>query len=165
MPSFDIVSEFDQHEASNAVDQANREVQSRFDFKGVDASFTLEKDTVQLEAEVDFQLKQMLDVLRNRLIARGIDARCMDAQEPVLSGVKARQEVALKQGLDQSEAKDVVKRIKASKLKVQAQIQGEKVRVTGKSVMTYKALWRYCAVKKGPTCPCNLTISAIDPTP
>ena len=132
MPSFDIVSEFDQHEAANAVDQANREVQSRFDFKGVDASFALEGDKVQLEAEVDFQLKQMLDVMRSRLIARGIDARCMDIKDPVLSGVKARQEVVLKQGLDQAEAKDVVKRIKASKLKVQAQIQGEKVRVTGK---------------------------------
>ena len=94
MPSFDIVSEFDKHEGANAVDQANREVQSRFDFKGVDASFTLEGDKVQLEADVDFQLKQMLDVLRARLIARGIDARCMDVQDPVLSGVKARQEVA-----------------------------------------------------------------------
>ena len=88
MPSFDIVSKFDQHEAANAVDQANREVQSRFDFKGVDASFTLEGDKVLLEAEVDFQLKQMLDVLRNRLIARGIDARCMDVKEAVLSGVR-----------------------------------------------------------------------------
>ncbi|KPQ21302.1 MULTISPECIES: YajQ family cyclic di-GMP-binding protein [unclassified Halomonas] len=153
MPSFDIVSEFDQHEASNAVDQANREVQSRFDFKGVDASFTLEKDTVQLEAEVDFQLKQMLDVLRNRLIARGIDARCMDAQEPVLSGVKARQEVALKQGLDQSEAKDVVKRIKASKLKVQAQIQGEKVRVTGKKRDDLQSVMALLRSEEGPDLP------------
>jgi uncharacterized protein YajQ (UPF0234 family) len=132
MPSFDIVSEYDKHEAGNAVDQANREIQSRFDFKGVKASFELSDDTVQLEAEVDFQLKQMLDVLRNRLIARGIDARCMDVQEPELSGVRARQEVKLKQGLEQKEAKDIVKRIKDSKLKVQAQIQGEKVRVTGK---------------------------------
>ncbi|MCE8034369.1 MAG: YajQ family cyclic di-GMP-binding protein [Halomonas sp.] len=132
MPSFDIVSEYDKHEASNAVDQANREIQGRFDFKGVKASFELNGDTVLLEAEVDFQLKQMLDVLRNRLIARGIDARCMDVQEPELSGVRARQEVKLKQGLEQTEAKDIVKRIKDSKLKVQAQIQGEKVRVTGK---------------------------------
>ena len=132
MPSFDIVSEYDKHEASNAIDQANREIQGRFDFKGVKASFELNGDTVLLEAEVDFQLKQMLDVLRNRLIARGIDARCMDTQEPELSGVRARQEVKLKQGLEQQEAKDIVKRIKESKLKVQTQIQGEKVRVTGK---------------------------------
>jgi len=133
MPSFDIVSEFDKHEATNAVDQANREVESRFDFKGVDASFTLEGDNkVSLEADADFQLKQMLEMLRGKLIKRGIDARCMDEQEPQLSGVKARQEVLLKQGLDQAEAKQIVKLLKDAKLKVQAQIQGDKVRVTGK---------------------------------
>ncbi|MCK2184887.1 YajQ family cyclic di-GMP-binding protein [Halomonas getboli] len=132
MPSFDIVSEFDKHEASNAVDQANRELQSRFDFKGVTASFALEGETVSLEAEVDFQLRQMLDMLRNKLIGRGIDPRCLEVDEPELSGVRARQTVRLKQGLEQKEAKDIVKRIKDTKLKVQAQIQGEKVRVTGK---------------------------------
>ncbi|GGC81250.1 YajQ family cyclic di-GMP-binding protein [Vreelandella lutescens] len=153
MPSFDIVSEFDQHEAANAVDQANREVQSRFDFKGVDASFALEGDKVQMEAEVDFQLKQMLDVLRNRLIARGIDARCMDVKDAMLSGVKARQEVVLKQGLDQAEAKDVVKRIKASKLKVQAQIQGEKVRVTGKKRDDLQSVMALLRAEEGPDLP------------
>lgn len=153
MPSFDIVSEFDQHEASNAVDQANREVQTRFDFKGVDASFTLEGEKVQLEAEVDFQLQQMLDVLRNRLIARGIDARCMDIQDAQLSGVKARQEVVLKQGLDQAEAKDVVKRIKASKLKVQAQIQGEKVRVNGKKRDDLQSVMALLRGEEGPELP------------
>ena len=153
MPSFDIVSEFDQHEAANAVDQANREVQSRFDFKGVDASFALEGDKVQLEAEVDFQLKQMLDVLRNRLIACGIDARCMDVKDAVLSGVKARQEVELKQGLDQAEAKDVVKRIKSSKLKVQAQIQGEKVRVTGKKRDDLQSVMALLRGEEGPDLP------------
>lgn len=133
MPSFDIVSEFDKHEATNAVDQANREVESRFDFKGVDASFALEGDNkVSLEADADFQLKQMLEMLRGKLIKRGIDARCMDEQEPQLSGVKARQDVLLKQGLDQAEAKQIVKLLKDAKLKVQAQIQGDKVRVTGK---------------------------------
>lgn len=132
MPSFDIVSEFDRHEAQNAVDQANREVQGRFDFRGVDAGFELSDESVALHAEVDFQLKQMLDILRNKLIARSIDPRIMDVQEAELSGVKARQTVALKQGLEQKEAKDIVKRIKDSKLKVQAQIQGDKVRVTGK---------------------------------
>ncbi len=132
MPSFDIVSEFDKHEASNAVDQANRELQSRFDFKGVTASFALDGETVTLEAEVDFQLRQMLDMLRNKLIGRGIDPRCLEIDDPELSGVRARQTVRLKQGLEQKEAKDIVKRIKDTKLKVQAQIQGEKVRVTGK---------------------------------
>lgn len=132
MPSFDIVSEFDRHEAQNAVDQANREVQGRFDFRGVDAGFELSDETVALHAEVDFQLQQMLDILRNKLIARSIDPRTMDVQDAELSGVKARQNVLLKQGLEQKEAKDIVKRIKDSKLKVQAQIQGDKVRVTGK---------------------------------
>lgn len=132
MPSFDIVSEFDKHEATNAVDQANREVQTRFDFRGVDASFTLEGEKVLLEADADFQLKQMLDILRAKLIARGIDARCMDEQEPVLSGVKARQEVQLKQGLEQPDCKAIVKQLKEAKLKVQSAIQGDKVRVTGK---------------------------------
>lgn len=132
MPSFDIVSEFDKHEASNAVDQANREIQTRFDFRGVTASFTLEGETVTLEAEVDFQLKQMLDVLRNKLIARGIDARCMEIKDPVTSGVRAHQDVVLKQGLEQPECKDIIKRLKDAKLKVQTQIQGDKVRVTGK---------------------------------
>ena len=131
MPSFDIVSEFDKHEASNAVDQANREVQSR----------------------LDFQLKQMLDVLRNKLIARGIDPRCLDVQEPVLSGVKARQEAQLKQGLDQKEAKDIVKRIKESKLKVQAQIQGEKVRVTGKKRDDLQAVMALLRGEGGPDLP------------
>lgn len=153
MPSFDIVSEFDKHEASNAVDQANREVQSRFDFKGVDASFALEGDSVKLEAEVDFQLKQMLDVLRGKLITRGIDPRCLDVQEPVLSGVKARQEAQLKQGLEQKEAKDIVKRIKESKLKVQAQIQGEKVRVTGKKRDDLQAVMALLRGEEGPDLP------------
>ncbi|MBF7052181.1 YajQ family cyclic di-GMP-binding protein [Halomonas sp. KAO] len=153
MPSFDIVSEFDKHEASNAVDQANREIQTRFDFKGVDASFSLEGDSVSLEAEVDFQLKQMLDVLRNKLIARGIDARCLDVEEPVLSGVRARQEAQLKQGLDQKEAKDIVKRIKDSKLKVQAQIQGEKVRVTGKKRDDLQAVMALLRGEQGPDLP------------
>lgn len=153
MPSFDIVSEFDRHEASNAVDQANREIQSRFDFKGVTASFELNDSTVSLEAEVDFQLKQMLDVLRNKLIARGIDARCMDVQEPVLSGVRARQDVLLKQGLEQKEAKDIVKRIKESKLKVQAQIQGEKVRVTGKKRDDLQAVMALLRGEEGPDLP------------
>ncbi|SHL99258.1 YajQ family cyclic di-GMP-binding protein [Vreelandella subglaciescola] len=153
MPSFDIVSEFDSHEATNAVDQANREVQTRFDFRGVDATFTLEGEKVQLEAEVDFQLQQMLEMLRGRLIARGIDARCMDEEEPELAGVKARQTVALKQGLEQADAKDIVKRIKASKAKVQAQIQGEKVRVTGKKRDDLQGVMALLRSEEGPDMP------------
>ncbi len=153
MPSFDIVSEFDKHEASNAVDQANRELQGRFDFKGVTASFELSGESVSLEAEVDFQLRQMLDVLRNKLIARGIDPRCMDVQEPELSGVRARQTVVLKQGLEQKEAKDIVKRIKDTKLKVQAQIQGEQVRVTGKKRDDLQRIMALLKGEEGPDLP------------
>lgn len=153
MPSFDIVSEFDKHEASNAVDQANREIQGRFDFRGVTASFALDGETVTLEAEVDFQLKQMLDVLRNRLIARGIDPRCMDVMEPELSGVRARQSVHLKQGLEAQEAKDIVKRIKSSKLKVQAQIQGDQVRVTGKKRDDLQSVMALLRAEDGPDLP------------
>ncbi|WP_110687886.1 YajQ family cyclic di-GMP-binding protein [Salinicola aestuarinus] len=132
MPSFDIVSEFDRHEATNAVDQANREIQTRFDFRGVDASFALEGDTVSLEADAEFQLQQMLDVLRAKLIGRGIDARCMEIEDAQTAGVKARQQVNLKQGLEQADAKAIVKQLKDAKLKVQAAIQGDKVRVSGK---------------------------------
>lgn len=132
MPSFDIVSELDKHEVTNAVDQANREVQSRYDFKGVAASFEQVGDNIALEAEVDFQLRQMIEVLRAKLIARGIDVKCIEEQEPELSGVKARQTLLLKQGLDQGVCKKITKTIKDAKMKVQTQIQGEKVRVTGK---------------------------------
>lgn len=132
MPSFDIVSELDKHEVTNAVDQANREIQTRFDFKGVAARFELNGDNVNMEAEVDFQLQQMLEVLRSKLIARGIDIKCLEEKDADRSGVKARQELAIKQGLDQPVAKKIIKAIKDAKLKVQTQIQGEKVRVTGK---------------------------------
>lgn len=153
MPSFDIVSEFDRHEATNAVDQANREVQTRFDFRGVDASFTLEGENVSLEADADFQLKQMLEMLRGRLIARGIDARCMDVADPELGGVRVRQTVTLKQGLEQADAKDIVKRIKASKARVQSQIQGEKVRVTGKKRDDLQGIMALLRSEEGPDLP------------
>ena len=132
MPSFDIVSELDMHEVTNAVDQANREIQQRYDFKGVKADFALQDETVTLTAEVDFQLQQMVDVLRAKLTARKIDIKCMEIKDPDVSGVKATQQVLLRQGLDQTMCKKITKLIKESKLKVQAQIQGEKVRVTGK---------------------------------
>lgn len=132
MPSFDIVSEVDTHEVTNAVDQANREVQTRFDFKGVDASFERDGDNINVVAEAEFQLQQMVDILRAKLVNRKVDPNCMDLQNPELSGMQARQKVILKQGLDQAAAKKIIKIIKDSKLKVQAQIQGEQVRVTGK---------------------------------
>ena len=136
MPSFDVVSDLDTHEITNAIDQANRELTQRFDFKNVKAEYTRDaKDefTVLVKAEVVFQLKQMLDILTLRLSKRGIDPRCVDAKDPETNLAEARQKVVLKHGIEQETAKKLIKQIKDSKLKVQAQIQGEKLRVTGKS--------------------------------
>lgn len=132
MPSFDVVSEFDAHEAANAVDQANREVETRFDFKGSNSKFVLDGNVINLSSQSDFQLRQMLDVLRQKLAKRGIDLGCMDVQAPDLSGSQARQAVILRQGIDSDLARRLVKTIKASKIKVQAAIQGDKLRVSGK---------------------------------
>ena len=132
MPSFDIVSELDMHEVTNAVDQANRELQMRYDFKGVDARFEQTETAVIMQSEVDFQLQQMLDVLRTKMTGRKIDIRCLEVKDAETANMRARQEVILKQGLDQPFAKKIIKMIKDAKLKVQSQIQGEQVRVTGK---------------------------------
>ncbi|MCU7916135.1 MAG: YajQ family cyclic di-GMP-binding protein [Candidatus Thiodiazotropha sp. (ex Gloverina cf. vestifex)] len=132
MPSFDIVSEVDIQEVRNAVDQANREVGTRFDFKGVDASFDLKESEITLRAEQEFQLNQMMDILRQKLVKRSVDITCMDISEPETSLNAARQSVVIKQGIESDLAKKMVKDLKASKLKVQAQIQGQQVRVTGK---------------------------------
>lgn len=132
MPSFDVVSEFDAHEARNAVDQANREVEVRFDFKGTGSKFEIDNDIITLTSKSDFQLNQMLDILRQKLAKRGVDISCMDAQKPDLALSEARQKVILRQGIETDTAKKLVKTIKASKLKVQAAIQGEKLRITGK---------------------------------
>ncbi len=132
MPTFDIVSEVDTHELTNAVDQAVRELTQRFDFKGTDATFELEDTTVTLSAPADFQLKQMLDILKLRIAKRGIDVTCLDVQDPVVNLARAKQLVVLKQGIDQETGRKVSRLLKDSKLKVQTQLQGEKVRVTGK---------------------------------
>lgn len=132
MPSFDVVSEVDKHELTNAVDQANRELGNRFDFKGVDARFVLDGSVITASAPSEFQLKQMNEILRARLIARGIDVRCLDEAEPEANLATARQKITVKQGIEQPVAKKIVAAIKAAKLKVEAQINGEKLRVTGK---------------------------------
>jgi len=132
MPSFDVVSEVDKHELTNAVDTANRELSTRFDFKGQDASFELDGFVVTQKAPSDFQLKQMLDILRGRLAARGIDMRCMDAAEAEVNLAGARQKVTIKQGIEQKLAKKIVASLKEAKLKVEAQINGDKLRITGK---------------------------------
>ncbi len=132
MPSFDIVSEFEMHEAVNAVDQANREVNTRFDFKGSNAVFEQNKDVVTMTAEAEFQLQQMYDILQTKMNRRGIDIACLDLGEIEHSGKQVKQSVTLREGLDSDLARKIVKMIKDKKLKVQAAIQGEKVRVTGK---------------------------------
>jgi len=133
MPSFDVVSEVDKHELTNAVDQANRELTTRFDFRNTDAKFELDGDNAVMQrAPTDFQLKQMLDILRARLVARGIDLRCMDVAEPEINLAGARQKVSIKQGIEQPVAKKLIAAIKAAKVKVEAQINGDKLRVSGK---------------------------------
>jgi uncharacterized protein YajQ (UPF0234 family) len=132
VPSFDAVSELDSHELTNAVDQANRELAQRFDFKGTNAKFELKEFTVTLEAPEEFQLKQMLDILTTRLAKRGIDVKCMDAKDVAKNLAVARQEVLLRHGIDADSGRKITRLIKDSKLKVQASIQGDKVRITGK---------------------------------
>jgi len=132
VPSFDVVSELNAHEVANAVDQANRELAQRFDFKDTGARFELEESTVTLHAQVDFQLKQMLEILKLRFGKRGIDLACLDLKDPETTLSAARQQVILKQGIDAETAKKIARIVKDSKLKVQAGIQGEKVRITGK---------------------------------
>ena len=132
MPSFDIVSEVDIQEVRNAVDQANREVGTRFDFKGVDAKFEHNASEIYLKAEQEFQLNQMMDILRQKLVKRKVDIACMEIKNPETSLNAARQQVLIKQGIDTITAKKMVKAIKAGKIRVQAQIQEKQVRVTGK---------------------------------
>lgn len=132
MPSFDVVSELDMHELGNALDQANKEVETRFDFKGSNASFEQKELLITLDAEVDFQLGQMLDILQNKMVKRGIDISCLKIEDAIESGKRVKQEVKVQQGIDSELAKKMVKFIKGSKMKVQAAIQGEKLRVTGK---------------------------------
>ncbi|QCU90893.1 YajQ family cyclic di-GMP-binding protein [Thiomicrorhabdus sediminis] len=132
MPSFDIVSELDKHELQNAVDQANKEVTTRYDFKGTDSGFDLNGNTVTLKTESDFQLNQMYDILVQKANRRGIDVKCMDVKDPDVQLKSAKQVIEMREGLDAPLAKKIIKAIKDSKLKVQAANQGDSVRVTGK---------------------------------
>ncbi len=133
MPSFDIVSEVDMQEVRNAVENAQRELETRFDFRGVEASFEWTKEETKLTAEADFQLQQMVDMLRNKLIKRNVDVDTMDVGEVVHSGKTYSIAVKFKQGIEQEVAKKLSKLIKESKIKVQSAIQGDQVRVSGKS--------------------------------
>lgn len=132
MPSFDVVSQVDKHELVNAVDQAERELANRFDFKGVGAQFELEDFVVNQSAPSVFQLDQMLDILRGRLSARGIDVRCIELAEPLQNVSGARRKITIKQGIEQTVSKKLIAAMKDAKLKVQAQINGDKLRVSGK---------------------------------
>lgn len=132
MPSFDVVSDYDSQEARNAVDQANREVNQRFDFKGTGSVYELEDPVITLRSQSDFQLKQMVDILHQKLGKRGIDIACIDEKEPEITGSEARQQLLLRRGIDSDLARKLVKMVKGSKLKVQAAIQGEKLRISGK---------------------------------
>lgn len=132
MPSFDIVSEIDAQEARNAVENSRRELEGRFDFRGVQAGYEWSDKETVLTAEADFQLQQMLEILRKNLVKRKVDINALEAGEPVHSGKTFSLKATFKQGIDQPTAKKLVQLIKDSKLKVQASIQGDQVRVTGK---------------------------------
>ena len=132
MPSFDVVSEVDMHELTNAVDQATRELDTRYDFRGVGASFERKGEEIELTADADFQLKQMVEILHIKMTKRGIDIKCLEMKDPWPSGKQMKQTVTIRQGIDRDLSKKVVKKVKDSKLKVQASVQGEKVRITGK---------------------------------
>lgn len=132
MPSFDVVSEVDEHELTNAVDQTNREVGNRFDFKGTNSKVEQNGTEITIISESDFQVQQIRDILHNKMVKRGIDIGCLEAKEPMPSGKEVRQLIIARQGVDKELAKKIVKLVKDSKLKVQAAIQGEQVRITGK---------------------------------
>ena len=132
MPSFDVVSEVNQHELSNGVGQANREVTTRFDFKGTGSSFELADNLITMSTESDFQLTQMYDILCNKLVKRSIDIACLEKGEPVIQARTATQTIKVNEGIETPAAKNMIKLIKQSKAKVQTAIQGEQLRVTGK---------------------------------
>ena len=132
MPSFDIVSEVDHHELSNAIDQANREIGTRYDFKGSDARIEQSQNQLTLTTESEFQIKQMTPILQQKMSKRGIDVSCLEFSDIVEMNKRARQQVLVREGLDKDLARKIDKLIKDSKLKVQAAIQGEQVRVNGK---------------------------------
>ncbi|MNF52969.1 putative nucleotide-binding protein [compost metagenome] len=133
MPSFDVVSELDKHEVTNAVENAVKELDRRYDLKGKGSFEFKEKDlTVNLTAEAGFQLEAMIEILKLALVKRKIDVQCLEVKEAYASGKLMKQEAVLKEGIDKELAKKIVAHVKDAKLKVQAAIQGEQVRITGK---------------------------------
>ncbi|WP_430460006.1 YajQ family cyclic di-GMP-binding protein [Thalassolituus sp. LLYu03] len=133
MPSFDVVSEVDKHEAQNAVDQAERELSTRFDFRGVAASFELKEMVVTMTADHEFQIEQMKSMLTGAMTKRGIKVTCLEYSKPEGTGKQVRVKATMRQGIDSDLGKRMVKMVKDSKIKVQVQLAGDTVRVTGKS--------------------------------
>ena len=132
MPSFDVVSEVDRHELTNAVDQARREIDNRFDFKGVKAEFQLEGFEITIVSEAEFQVRQLEEILNAKLTKRGIDIAALERGELTQNLAESRQKLSVRHGIDKDSARRIVKLIKESKIKVQAQIQQDQVRVSGK---------------------------------
>jgi cyclic-di-GMP-binding protein len=132
MPSFDVVSQIDKHQLTNAIDQAQRELANRYDLRGTNAAIELEGLVIQVKAANEFQLKQVIDLLKPRLAARGIDLRALDVGAVETNLAEARQKVTVKQGIEQVNAKKIIAVIKDAKMKVDASINGDKLRVTGK---------------------------------
>ena len=132
MPSFDVVSEVDMHEVTNAIDQANREIKTRFDLKGTSAKFSLEEGKVVITADSEFQINQLMDILKAKLIKRSVDVACLEVADATPLGKSVIQQVTIQQGLDSLVCKKIVKLVKEKKLKIQSSIQGDKVRFTGK---------------------------------
>ena len=132
MPSFDVVSEVDKHELTNAIDQTNREVTNRFDFKGTNARVERNDNALTIIATAEFQITQIVDILQGRMTKRGIDIDCLDFQEVTESNNEARQNVVVREGIEKDIARKMIKLIKDSKIKVQAQIQQNQLRVSGK---------------------------------
>lgn len=132
MPSFDIVSEVDMPEVNNALDQSRRELATRFDFKGVEASFELKDKEITLTADSEFQLEQMLDILKGKLVKRNVDGRALKTGDVQKSGKQVFQVLSIQQGLEADVSRKIVKLVKDSKAKVQTAINGDKLRVTGK---------------------------------
>lgn len=132
MPSFDVVSKVNVQEVRNAVDQTWRELRTRFDFKGVDAGLNFEEDSVLLWAEEEFQLVQLYEILKTKLAGRGVDVRSLQPEKVEALGKQKRQRYRIVVGVDRDACRQIIKIVKDLKLKLQSQIQGEQVRVSGK---------------------------------
>ena len=132
MPSFDVKSELNAHEVTNGVDQANRVIENRFDFKGTGAKFELTEGKIILSSQEEFQIHQMLPILKESLAKRGVDLKSLEPDSIEIRTGNAKQDLFLKEGIDQELSKKITQMIKSSKIKVQASVQGESIRVNGK---------------------------------